>query len=176
MPSEMESGYPSESVTPARPRPRYRLIRSSPSIRSPVALHLGRTPKHEAVVASEFCSLPPVRRRAHDGHPVSQRHGRARSHRVWKLRLGTRFSSQSLTQIFDILFSNLAFIISVPEGLHFTEFQLARIFSVVAEVDLVTFDTLFGTLQHQTGCGEGAVEGFAFGEARPVRVILLCEK
>ena len=72
------------------------------------------------------------------------------------------------------MFSNLAFIISVPEGLHFTEFQLARIFSVVAEVDLVAFDALSGTLQHHPGRGEGAVEGFAFDEARPVRVILFC--
>ena len=70
---------------------------------------------------------------------------------------------------------DLAFIVSVSEGLHFAELELIRLFPVVAEVDLVTLDALSGTLQHQPGRVEGAVEGLALDEARPIRLVLFCK-
>ena len=88
------------------------------------------------------------------------------------LRLNSQFLSQKVGNLSFGL--DLAFIVSVAEGLHFAELELIRLFPVVAEVDLVTLDALSGTLQHQPGRVEGAVEGLALDEARPIRLVLFC--
>ena len=69
-------------------------------------------------------------------------------------------------------FVALAFVVPVPKGLDFAEFELLRLFPVVAQVDLVAPNALSGTLQHHPGRFERAVEGVALDEARPVHVVL----